>query len=149
MNFLNSILYNKPGKFFYYLRSFTGYCLPKFIWQRKLNATLARVESRLDKDYILDRVNYYNQLGATVVPVQFKKIGDHKYRRNLKSVYFFDTYEFTRWFKDTYRWHYLEGDITTVPEVPSIVKSRPVAGSNANSVILNLDKIRHFVFFKR
>jgi hypothetical protein len=38
------------------------------------------------------------------------------------------------------------GDVTYVPDEPSIVKSRPVAGNNSNAVILNLDKIRHFTF---
>jgi hypothetical protein len=33
-----------------------------------------------------------------------------------------------------------------VPAEPSIVKSRPIAGNNSNSVILNLDKVRHFTF---
>lgn len=42
----------------------------------------------------------------------------------------------------------IPGDVTTVPDVPSIVKSRPVYGDNANSVLLNLDKVRHFIFLK-
>ncbi len=36
--------------------------------------------------------------------------------------------------------------MTHVPDVPSIVKSRPVGGDNACSVLLNLDKNRHFCF---
>lgn len=38
--------------------------------------------------------------------------------------------------------------MTTVPDVPSIVKSRPICGDNANSVLLNLDKVRHFIFLR-
>ena len=38
--------------------------------------------------------------------------------------------------------------MTTVPEVPSIVKSRPIGNDNANSVLLNLDKVRHFIFLR-
>jgi hypothetical protein len=38
------------------------------------------------------------------------------------------------------------GDVTFVPEEPSIVKSRPLNRNNTNSVILNLDKTRHFTF---
>ena len=30
----------------------------------------------------------------------------------------------------------------------SIVKSRPIAGDNENSVVMKLDKIRHFIFVK-
>jgi hypothetical protein len=36
--------------------------------------------------------------------------------------------------------------VTYVPEKPAIVKSRPVNGNNENSVLLNLDKVRHFTF---
>ena len=66
----------------------------------------------------------------------------------MKSVYFFDTYEFTRWFDDRLLWDYVPGDNTTVPDRPCIGKSRPIAGDNANLVLLNLDKVRHFVFLK-
>jgi hypothetical protein len=38
------------------------------------------------------------------------------------------------------------GDVTHVPLEPSIVKSRPLSINNTNSVILNLDKVRHFTF---
>ena len=40
------------------------------------------------------------------------------------------------------------GDWTTICETPSIVKTRPLSGDNINNVILNLDKVRHFVFLK-
>lgn len=63
-------------------------------------------------------------------------------------AYFFDTYEFTRWFSDRLLWNTVPGDVTTVPDVPSIVKSRPICGDNANSVLLNLDKVRHFIFLR-
>lgn len=148
MNALNRIRYNKPSKLLYYFKSFLGYSLPKKIYQKKLIKTLASFENREDKSYINKRVDYYNKLDLTGTPLVFKCIGAHKYKRQLKSVYFFDTYEYTRWFSDKLKWNYLEGDITKVPEVPSIVKSRPIGGDNKNSVLLNLDKIRHFVFLK-
>lgn len=66
----------------------------------------------------------------------------------VKTAYFFDTYEFTRWFSDRLLWNTVPGDVTTVPDVPSIVKSRPICGDNANSVLLNLDKVRHFIFLQ-
>lgn len=77
-----------------------------------------------------------------------RPLGDHKFRRGVKTAYFFDTYEFTRWFSDRLLWNTVPGDVTTVPDVPSIVKSRPICGDNANSVLLNLDKVRHFIFLR-
>ena len=44
---------------------------------------------------------------------------------------------------------YLRGDIQYVPDSPSLVKSRPIAGDNAHSVILKLDSVRHYRFIKR
>ncbi len=41
---------------------------------------------------------------------------------------------------------YKFGDVTFVPDEPAIVKSRPVKGDNSNSILLNLDKVRHFTF---
>lgn len=61
-------------------------------------------------------------------------------------MYFFDTYEFTRYFNQAFRWLMKPGDVTTVPPAPTIVKSRPVEGDNANSVLLKLNKVRHFFF---
>jgi hypothetical protein len=43
---------------------------------------------------------------------------------------------------------FLFGDITHIPDEPSIVKSRPVSGSNAFSIILKLNKIRHYLFIQ-
>ncbi|MBV7441452.1 hypothetical protein KRX57_08455 [Weeksellaceae bacterium TAE3-ERU29] len=35
-----------------------------------------------------------------------------------------------------------------IPEIPSIVKSRPISPKNQNSILLKLDKPRHFVWIK-
>ncbi len=44
------------------------------------------------------------------------------------------------------RAYFLLGDITRIPTVPSLVKSRPIGGDNANNVLLPLDAQRHFQF---
>jgi hypothetical protein len=33
-----------------------------------------------------------------------------------------------------------------VPKTPSFVKSRPIQGDNTNSILLNMDSVRHFIF---
>ena len=40
----------------------------------------------------------------------------------------------------------LFGDITHVPDLPSIVKSRPIEKNNYNSILMKLNKVRHFTF---
>lgn len=149
MNRLNRILHGKNIKLFYYLRSGWRYVLPKWVCRRKLDRLFADLERRSDREYILDRVHYYNKLQPlAATPPELKPLGEHRFHPGRNSTYFFDTYEFTRWFADDLKWNCVPGDVTTVPAVPSIVKSRPVAGDNARSVLLNLDKVRHFVFLR-
>jgi hypothetical protein len=107
---------------------------------------LAEAGRRDDGEYIRARVDYYNRLlpGAQL-PEEAPALGDFKLKEN-QSAYFFDSYEYIRWFDPALRWAYVFGDVTQVPAWPAIVKSRPVAGDNACSVLLNLDKNRHFTF---
>ena len=72
---------------------------------------------------------------------------DFKVGKKQKD-YFFDSYEYTRYFDKKLMISYKFGDVTTIPDEPSIVKSRPIKGNNSNSVILKLDKTRHFTFVK-
>lgn len=151
MNRLNRIFHNKQIKLFWFLRSFARYLTPKRLLQFRLDRVLAEAERRPDWEYICRRADYYNKLSpapATPPREGLRPLGDHKFRRGVKTAYFFDTYEFTRWFSDRLLWNTVPGDVTTVPDVPSIVKSRPICGDNANSVLLNLDKVRHFIFLR-
>ena len=96
----------------------------------------------------MNRVNYYNRL----TPQHYQpKWADEltelgKQKMCKQKVYFFDTFEYTRWFQQHLKWKLCPGDITYVPEVPSIVKSRPIVEGNENSVVMKLDKIRHFIY---
>ena len=65
------------------------------------------------------------------------------------QVYYFDTREWLRWFPADLRYAHVPGDVTETPAVPAIVKSRPIAGDNAAAVLLNLNKVRHFIFVDR
>jgi hypothetical protein len=96
--------------------------------------------------YIHKRVNYYNQLENYKYPLQaLPKLSEFKIPKKIRA-YYFDSYEYTRFFSKNLRAAFLPGDITHVPELPTIVKSRPICNHNANSVLLNLDKIRHFIY---
>ncbi|MCL2593060.1 MAG: lipopolysaccharide A protein [Defluviitaleaceae bacterium] len=107
---------------------------------------MRKAKNRTDYAYIQERVNYYNKLSSKAdLPKDSPRIGDLRLKGN-SSVYFFDVYEYLRWFDPSSRWNYVFGDVTTVPSAPAIVKSRPLVPDNANSVLLKLNKIRHFVF---
>ncbi len=132
----------------YYTRNFLRWCLPRGITRWRLAGTLASLAGRPDRDLIERRVDSCNKLDAlTPLPASAPRIGDLRLRRKL-TVYFFDCYEYLRWFDPALRWDHLFGDVTHVPAHPTIVKSRPIHGDNRNSVLLNLDKVRHFVFLR-
>lgn len=65
-----------------------------------------------------------------------------------QKVYYLDTLEYARCFDGNNKWNLLPGDITYVEDIPTIVKSRPIHGENQNSVLLKMDKVRHFIFVK-
>jgi len=65
------------------------------------------------------------------------------------KVYFFDLYQYSRYFNQKLKGLFLFGDITEVPQQPTFVKSRPIGDNNANSVLLKWNKLRHFMFIKK
>jgi Arabidopsis thaliana protein of unknown function (DUF821). len=138
---------HKNNKLWYYLRNNLRRLYPFYIFQHQLDAKLADLGG-FDKDYIKRRVDYYNGLVEKVeLSVDVPALSQFKLGEKQKT-YFFDSFEYTRYFSLKLQVRFLFGDITEVPSEPSIVKSRPIEGDVANSVVLNLDKIRHFLFVK-
>lgn len=114
----------------------------------------ARLEKRWqrmdqdERDYVNRRVNYYCKLDQPF-DAGPKSMTISEYRGKLmgpKSNYFFDLYEHLRYFDHRNRLNYRFGDRTEVEAHPTFVKARPIDGDVANSVNINLDKIRHFNF---
>ena len=139
----------KNNKFLYYLNNFSKYYLvPDWLYRYRLRSKLKKIKEVTDPEF-MERVNYYCKLNNN------KSLSDdalllskHKYTKDNPTVYFFDTYEYTRWFNENLKWKYCFGDVTFIPKFPAIVKSRPIAGDNENSVVMKLDKVRHFIFVK-
>ncbi len=136
---------HKNNKVLYYATSFTRQLIPKRIFQSALERKLSALKDH-NIDYISKRVNYCNKLEKNVnLSDASESLTNFKLRKKDKT-YFFDCYEYTRYFQSDLKADFTFGDVTFVPVGPSIVKSRPVAGNNTNSVMLNLDKVRHFTF---
>ena len=106
--------------------------------------------NRLPKDTqqnIQKRVDYYNKLGTKQsISQNLAFVG--KFKNNHASAYYYDIAQWLRYFPKNSPFAYLFGDVTTVPAEPTLVKSRPIAGDNQNSVILKLDSVRHFYTLK-
>lgn len=148
-NALNRICFRKELKPFYFARNLCRYWTPRAWTQRQLPHLLEEARRRPDWPQICERVAYYNRLQPlAATPEALRPLAEHR-MGSIQSAYFFDSYEHTRYFDDRLRWRIEPGDVTEVPAVPSIVKSRPVGGPEvANSVVLNLDKHRHFLFLR-
>ena len=146
--------YTQWGKFFgksaFYVRHFAAYMVPRCWWRRH------RWQGSKDWDeatwqHIRERAEYYNHMSPTQAGTDWTRVGDYRYPFGQKkkfSCYFFDLYEHLKYFGPDLRVRYLFGDIIEVETEPTIVKSRPIRGDNGNSVVINLDKLRHFKFLK-
>lgn len=133
---------NRP---IYYVRAILRELFPDFFCRIRLKSKLTS-QTDFDTMYIQKRVNYYNKLKNCKHQLGFlSKLSEFKIPAKIR-VYYFDSYEYTRFFNKNLKAAFLPGDITYVPDFPTIVKSRPIVDCNANSVLLNLDKIRHFIF---
>ncbi|OHX68541.1 hypothetical protein NH26_11665 [Flammeovirga pacifica] len=99
-----------------------------------------------DKQYIRKRVDYYNKLNTKYnIPTNSIRLSDLKLTGH-SSTYYFDLTLISDLFSKHKKINFLFGDITHVPDEPTIVKSRPISDNNQNSILLKLNKIRHFNF---
>lgn len=104
--------------------------------------------TKTERENAENRVLYYNKLTDDFFPfLAINKINDLKKPKSPKT-YYHDTYEYARFFAENLPINFSFGDVIDIPERPAILKSRPIYGVNKNSVLLNLDKIRHFVWVK-
>jgi len=144
----NSFLANrkyKNNRPIYYVQAILRELFPDFFCRIQLQSKLKK-QTDFDIEYIQQRVNYYNKLENCKPPFNFQvQLSEFTIPPRIRA-YYFDSYKYTRFFSKNLKATFLPGDITHVPDFPTIVKSRPIGDQNANSVILNLDKIRHFIF---
>ncbi|MDN3552484.1 glycosyl transferase family 90 [Halomonas almeriensis] len=89
------------------------------------------------------RVHYCNRLSAPVtLPATASSLAD--FPREKSRSYQLDLQDMLRYFPSHLRFCHLFGDVTDIPEVPTLVKSRPIADDNHNSVLLKLNRVRHY-----
>ncbi|MDF4642773.1 lipopolysaccharide A protein, partial [Vibrio parahaemolyticus] len=137
----------KDSKFPYYFSNALSMLVPRFVYRAQAKRLLSTL-TEAEKQYCLERVNYYNKCGQPFAvdsrEQSYAKIGEFKKTRGW--TYFFDTRQVIRYFPSEFTFNYINGDVTHIPNVPSFIKSRPIHGDNQNSVVLKLNQIRHFKF---
>ena len=109
-----------------------------------------------EQQYIKARVDYYCKFADNItLPADAPCLGNFIYHKResyihdyVNSTYFFDAYEYIRYFPKSLRWAYNPGDINYLFPLPELTKSRPIlrGNENQNNILLNLDKVRHFTW---
>lgn len=136
---------HKKSKIAYYFKVGLRHCIPSCFHRMQLKYFFKSYAQYQPKE-LAYRVNYYNKLNAgctnsaALTPAHRIKLP------KSERVYYFDTFEHLLRFPKQLKLDILKGDITYVPNHPAVVKSRPIVSDNQNSVILKLDKARHFMF---
>ena len=156
---MNKLKY-KNIKSFYYLRHVLAILVPRIFYRLQLQSDIKRIIN-YDKRYIFSRVNYYNKRkdrfkvsknAMTNKELFFRQINiikENIFKKNMgvkkHTTYFFDLYKLFSFFDNRKKLDFIFGDITKAQKIPTLVKSRPIIDSD-DSIILNLNKVRHFHF---
>ena len=138
---------SKNVRFLYFMRGIFLYLMGGPKDKTPLERRWASM-SEEERAYVDRRVSYYCRVEQPFsVGEGGISIGD--FSRTIfsgQSNYFFDTYEYVRYFPKKCQFNKRFGDEWFVPDEPTFVKARPIEGDVANSVLLKLNKIRHFNF---
>lgn len=136
-------------KLVFYTRHATQSLLPKAWDKYRANALLKQFDTmpEYERERLEVRVNYYNRLASSFT-LPSSATTNRRFARDKSWAYYLDLRSFLRFFPEEVRFLYRFGDVTEVPELPTFVKSRPVVGDNRNSVLLKLNQVRHYYFFR-
>ena len=133
----------KNSRIAYQWRCLLHRLTPQWWLQKRSKQLLDSLNGRPDKDYILERVNYYCKLlKETGIRGEFTLNSMPKAKNN----YFRDLFEYSRFFDGNLNVDTVFGDNISIPITPSVTKSRPISEVNENCVLCNLNKVRHFIF---
>jgi hypothetical protein len=148
----------RNNKISYYLKNVWRYFVPKKILQKKLPLILAKTQ-KYDETALNERVDYCNKYnknygGGEEVQNNGLKLSEFKYvasrkKRKYGSVFFFDTYQYTRFFDGNLKMLFDFDDIRWNKEAPTLTKTRSIIDPGVyNNILLKLDKSRHFLFIE-
>ncbi len=136
----------KNSKALYFLKAWGRELIPGAVARARREQLLESIASRPDREEIEDRAAYCCKLdGPVTLGPDAPRMGDLPLGKKMHT-YYYDAREIIRYFPAETRWRYKWGDVTERFAEPTVVKSRPVDGDNAASVLLNLNKTRHFLF---
>ena len=153
---MSRIFQNRNNKLAYYLKGHAKRLYPK----KWLTLDLEKLQKSIkvfDELEMNRRLDYYYKTPskfslensiAVGYDLEYWRLSMIKDISRKHGVYSLDLMEYTRFFPQEYKLAYMFGDITKVPLIPSVTKSRPVVDNN-NSILMKFDKVRHFYFINK
>ena len=116
----------KNNYFLYNLKGIGRMLYPSIFLPLNRERILRDLERRDDLDYIKKRVDYYCQMCEKITLDDDAKTLDFLRWTHKSTAYFFDAYEYARYFPQKFRAHFAFGDVNFIPQKPSFAKSRPI-----------------------
>lgn len=133
---------HKNDRISFYAKAFGKLILPDRFFQQQAQNLFEKYPTLNTEQQA--RLDYYCKLTSSFQLTN--GVGLEQFRNHPKTTYFLDFYPYIRAFSSNSQFLTLFGDVVSIPDQPSFVKSRPIHGANQNSVLLKLDAIRHFTF---
>ena len=134
-------------KLIFYCSHVLKLSIPRLYSQKCLPFELASAKE-FDPIYLNNRVDYYIKLALPFCLNNEAKSYADLSVWNGRSAQCLDLKQYLRFFSSRFAFYYRLGDVTTVPIVPTFLKSRPISSENSNSVILKLNAGRFYDFQK-
>ncbi|MFC6269336.1 glycosyl transferase family 90 [Frigoriflavimonas asaccharolytica] len=137
----------KQNKFLFYVKGYSQ----RFLSGKNVEVEIKNLSKNLSqkqKQEVDFRVDYYNKISEKIEFSDAKHTVSDLLHPKTPKAYYFDTYEFAKYFPKNWVIDYEFGDVNSILKRPAICKSRPIFGNNENNILLNLDKARHFVTVK-
>ncbi len=153
---MGELFKNRNNKLTYYFNGHLKSLYPK----KFLTLNIEKLQESIkgfDEIKINQRLNYYfkspsnfrlDDESAINYEFDYWRLSKIKDISKKHGVYYLDLIEYARFFPQDFLIAYLFGDITDVPEIPTLTKSRPIQ-NNDNSILMKFDKVRHFYFVKK
>lgn len=133
----------------FYARHAAQELLPATWLRGRRDTLLRRLESlsESERQSLQSRVDYYNRCNTSFT-LPDSATFHRDFARDKSWAYYLDLRSLLRFFPEHMRFLYRFGDVTEVPMLPTFVKSRPVDGDNRHSVLLKLNRVRHYYVVK-
>lgn len=140
----------KNSKMKFFAKAYLQQCIPSWIMQRMLKGKWKQLEKRNDREEIMRRAGYYCKLSSET---QYDKEMFCQQSFSIAEqpvihpkAYYFDAMASARYFDPQARWILKPGDVSDLQTLPTILKSRPIGDNNQCSILLKLNRVRHFLF---